>query len=158
MLTNFIIFSGFAILVLGYYKFLHNGIMSNLDKRIEKISNEISYSSTKIEEYTSKIDLLEKELLDTDISFKETCKSIAEELNQIRAQKIQIVEEEMRKATESIESQVDSDYSAQETKIKDKIIENAYLLAIEYFKTKENYPEAHKKKILERLFKSIKVN
>lgn len=158
MYANLIIFLGFILVCSLYYKFLHKKVINSLDAKIQNIAQNISLSELKLEEQFKKLSDLEQEFADTEILFQQTCEQINAELNEIRVQKLQLLEDEMLKDSENLEAQAMVEYNIQQANIKDKIIETAYLVAIEYFRNKKNYSEDDKKKILEKLFKNIKLN
>ncbi len=158
MLDKIIVLSGFILLLMGYYKFAHKKMVNSLDIQAKKISDDIATSESKLDEYSLKLEEMEKEFVNMQINFKQTCDQITDDLNKIREEKLQSLEVEMTKNSSEVESRVETDYLTQQAKIKDRIIETAYLLAIEYFRNKSNYSETSKRKIIQKLFKNVKIN
>ena len=155
-MENFLILFSFVIVCFLYFKYVHKKLMQNLENKIINIKKNIDDSDNLIKNYQDKITILETELQKAEENFKIASIEIDNEIEKIKNKKILILEEEFIKKQKQIESDAALKLEMHQIEIKNKIIETAYLLAIEYFKNKTEYSDENKKKIIEKLLRNIK--
>lgn len=156
-MENIVILISFVGLCVLYFVYLHKKLMQKLENKIEAAKYNLINSNNLIKEYEVKIAELEENLLKLDENFKLTCSEIEVEIEHIKQKKIATLQTEINAKQKQIESEASLQLEMHQIAIKNKIIETAYLLTVEYFKNHKEYSEENKKKMIEQILKNIKI-